>query len=241
MKMLRGVLLAALAGALASEAAADCDEATGRNCLYLAPPRILTPAEIKQKELEEQRRKEEARREQQRIDDELARRGWPKTREPEIRRFFELQKSAAAAGPKPGAGSALQDEGDDAQTRWLKKNLDAQKPSPTAAERAAYPEAILVCTKPDGAGRFRCLTPVDVISGHPRDKQWSSPDAVAAWAQASCPGGRRLPSSTHLVWGCGFGATGNSNSMDRSAGVDVQGRQTYYCTPRETSCRRTSN
>lgn len=104
----------------------------------------------------------------------------------------------------------------------------------------AYPEAIIACTRPDAAGRFRCGTPVGVISGGPNSTDWSTPEHVAAWATASCPDARRLNSTTHVVWGCGFGATNNSNSIDRSDGVDVQGRNTYFCYPKQTSCRRTS-
>ncbi|ONG37034.1 hypothetical protein BKE30_15440 [Alkanindiges hydrocarboniclasticus] len=106
-------------------------------------------------------------------------------------------------------------------------------------KRQAFNEAILVCTKPDASRHFQCKTPVDVISGGPADKDWATPEALVNWASSSCPDARKLPSTTHLVWGCGFAATNNSNSMDRSAGVDVKGRNIYYCTPKETSCRRT--
>jgi hypothetical protein len=104
----------------------------------------------------------------------------------------------------------------------------------------AFNEAILVCSKPDATQHFQCKTPVDVISGGPSDKDWSTPEALVNWASSSCPNPRKLPSTTHLVWGCGFAATNNTNSMDRSMGVEVKGRNTYYCTPKETSCRRTS-
>jgi hypothetical protein len=258
MKTVVAPLVALVLGAMLSPQAFACDEKTGVNCLYISAPRTLTPEERRKQELEEERRKEEVRREQQRVDGELARRGWPKSREAEVRQFFELQKSAAAAGPKPGAGSALRDDAPsagDAQTRWMNSSLAAQaqtqatKPVEQAGarekdnkkpQRQAFLEAILACSLPDGKGRFRCWTPLDVISGGPNDTQWSTPAAVAAWASASCPGARKLPSTTHAVWGCGFGATNNSNSMDRSGGVDVQGRHTYYCFPKETSCRRTS-
>jgi hypothetical protein len=249
-KRLRLVLV--ITSALLCQAALACDERTGHNCVYIQFP---TAEELKKRQQDDLRRREEARREQQRIDDELARRGWPKSREQEIRRFFELQKTAAAVGPKAGAGAALRDDAEDAQTRWLKKQLDGQghaaagasgpqqKPSPgkkEEAKREAFSEAIIACTRPDAAGQFRCLTPVNVVHGHPKDKVWRTPEALVAWASASCPGARRLASTTHLVWGCGFGATHNANSLDRSAGVDVKGRTTYYCTPKEVSCRRTS-
>lgn len=146
-------------------------------------------------------------------------------------------------------GPESRDDTNDAQTRWMRRQLEDQRQALASPERKngnddgkreAFAEAIIVCTKPDGQGKFRCLTPVDVISGSPADKDWRTPDALVAWAAASCPGARRLASATHLVWGCGFGATDNANSLDRSAGVDVQGRRTYYCAPKEVSCRRTS-
>lgn len=249
-------LLFVILSAVLCQAALACNERTGENCLYIDFS-VSTPEARKKREQEEQRRREEARREQQLVDDELVRRGWPKSREPEVRKFFELKKTAAAVGPKAGAGAALQDDvasPDDAQTRWLKKQIDEQRHAVGTSEerknstpdkkdedkRQPFPETIIACTKPDTAGRFRCLTPVDVVSGGPGDKDWRTPEALVAWASASCPGARRLASATHVVWGCGFGATNNANSLDRSAGVDVQGRNTYYCAPKETSCRRTS-
>jgi hypothetical protein len=60
-----------------------------------------------------------------------------------------------------------------------------------------------------------------------------------ARGSASCTGKRPLASSTHLVWGCGFAATGGVNALDRSAGVDIKGRRTYYCTEQQLGCRRT--
>lgn len=108
------------------------------------------------------------------------------------------------------------------------------------AKLQAFNEAILVCSKPNASKQFKCKTPVDIISGGPSDKDWTTPEAVVNWASSSCPKPRKLSSTTHLVWGCGFAATNNTNSMDRSMGVEVKGRNTYYCTPKETSCRRTS-
>jgi hypothetical protein len=106
------------------------------------------------------------------------------------------------------------------------------------------PEAIIACTRPDlSTGRFRCATPVDPgINGGPKSDlpEHRSPDLMVDSLSASCPGAHRLESATHLVWGCGFGATNNGAQMDRSAGVDVKGRTTYYCYPLETSCRKTS-
>ena len=103
-------------------------------------------------------------------------------------------------------------------------------------------EAIFVCSIPDSAGRFECDSPVTAgLDGGPKSlPQWRTPELMVGSMTAACPDARRLASSTHLVWGCGFGATNNSNSMDRSAGVDVEGRQTFYCSERQTSCRRTS-
>jgi len=114
-------------------------------------------------------------------------------------------------------------------------------PTATSSDRMETPEAIFVCSIPDGNGNFVCSTPVtNRISGGPRNlSQWHTPESMLYSMSAACPSPRKLPSTTHLVWGCGFGATNNSNSMDRSAGVDVDGRYTYYCTDRQTSCRRT--
>lgn len=102
-------------------------------------------------------------------------------------------------------------------------------------------EAIIACTKPDPlTGKFRCATPISKgIDGGPNSlREWSTPEAMTKNLKATCPNPRRLESSTHIVWGCGFGATNNSAEMDRSAGVDVKGRNTYYCYPKETGCRR---
>jgi hypothetical protein len=116
------------------------------------------------------------------------------------------------------------------------------RPEPAAERRVEYTptlEAIIVCTHPDEQGRFKCDTPVDVNvhggPGHPR----RTPEEFVA-VSAACGSVRRLQSTTHLVWGCGYGATNGGNSMDRSAGVDVKGRNTYYCIGKEWPCRRTS-
>ena len=88
MKAALAPLLALILGAMVSQQAFACDEKTGVNCLYIAAPRILTPEERRKQEQEAERRKEEVRREQQRVDSELARRGWPKSRAEEVRHFF---------------------------------------------------------------------------------------------------------------------------------------------------------
>lgn len=107
------------------------------------------------------------------------------------------------------------------------------------AKLGAFPEAIVACTRPDSKGAFRCATPVTHLNGGPGDKDWQTPEAAVA-TMDSCPNARKLPSTTHLVWGCGYGATNNTNTLDRSAGVDVQGRSTFYCSAQQTSCRRTT-
>ncbi len=101
-------------------------------------------------------------------------------------------------------------------------------------------EAIVVCTKPTGVqGTFECRSPVTVWHGHLNDMSGHrTPEEMVARLDG-CSASRRLPSATHLVWGCGFGATRGEDSLDRSAGVDVQGRRTYYCYERESICRRT--
>lgn len=102
-------------------------------------------------------------------------------------------------------------------------------------------EAIVVCTHPDESGRFRCDSPTKTnLQGGPyTGALWRTPEEYVAQTD-SCARARKLQSATHLVWGCDFGATNGGNSLDRSAGVDVKGRNTYYCTPREWPCRRTS-
>ena len=120
-------------------------------------------------------------------------------------------------------------------------SLPGSRSSERASNLIRATEAIMACTKPDSAGRFECDSPVDTnLRGGPGTlSQWETPEKMLASMSAACPAPRRLASTTHLVWGCGFGATNNSNSMDRSAGVDVKGRGTYYCYEKQTSCRRT--
>ncbi|MBQ5947008.1 PDZ domain-containing protein [Massilia sp. ST3] len=132
------------------------------------------------------------------------------------------QSSGHVEAAHGGAGAAPQRE--------------AEKP----VRRQAYLEAVLVCTKPSGeAQAFECLTPVSSMRGHKGDiSGHRSPEEFAA-RSASCTEPRRLASSTHLVWGCGFAATGGVNALDRGVGVVIQGRQTYYCTEKQLSCRRT--
>jgi hypothetical protein len=103
------------------------------------------------------------------------------------------------------------------------------------------PEAVVVCTHPDESGRFRCASPThSKFEGGPYSGAlWKTPEEYVAQS-GSCGSARKLQSATHLVWGCGYGATNGGNSMDRSAGVDVKGRNTYYCVAAEWPCRRTS-
>ena len=97
----------------------------------------------------------------------------------------------------------------------------------------AYPEAIVVCTRPNDQGQFKCDTPLHTGLGGSAKSSFSedrTPEAKVASMSSVCKNARRLRSSTHLVWGCGFAATGVSPYLDRAGpGVDVQGRQTYYC------------
>lgn len=121
---------------------------------------------------------------------------------------------------------------------------DQSRSSPSQSRQAALiatPEAIVVCTHPDSDGGFTCDSPVDVnLPGGPKQgATWSTPEKLVAGLD-SCSRARRLHSATHLVWGCGYGATNGKNTMDRSAGVDVKGRNTYYCVAREWPCTRTT-
>lgn len=143
----------------------------------------------------------------------------------------EERARAVSETPKPAAS--------------VQQNQDAQSRTAPSRERKvsliATPEAIVVCTHPDERGRFKCDTPLDVnLRGGPNPGDlWRTPQDYVAQAD-SCANARSLPSSTHLVWGCGYGATNGGNTMDRSAGVDVKGRNTYYCVAREWPCRRTT-
>jgi hypothetical protein len=56
----------------------------------------------------------------------------------------------------------------------------------------------------------------------------------------ACPSPRELRSTTHKVWGCGFGATGSPGARDTGIGIPIEGRQTYYCTFEQSGCRRTA-
>lgn len=162
------------------------------------------------------------------------------------RRQYEMQQSVADSRAVTSetqtlvdhpATTAQGDTGKRAVEGATSPNSDGKKLLPTM-------EAIIACTvpTPDG-GRFRCATPVNAgISGGLNNSlaSYRTPEAMVESLSSSCPSPRKLPSSTHLVWGCGFGATNNSAQMDRSAGVDVKGRITYYCLPKETGCRRTT-
>ncbi|GAB3550488.1 hypothetical protein GCM10027343_33560 [Noviherbaspirillum agri] len=125
--------------------------------------------------------------------------------------------------------------------RTVNMSSASSSSSQKASNLRATPEAITVCTNPGGAnGSFECRSPVTVKRGHKNDISGHRTPDEMVMNMDGCPSPRRLASTTHLVWGCGFGATNNSNSMDRSAGVDVKGRNTYYCHEKETSCRRTT-
>ena len=121
----------------------------------------------------------------------------------------------------------------------------APAPKAEGPKRRPYPEAVVVCTIPSGPlGKFVCENPVNKVSGtkdiHPSD--WRTPESMVRSFRASCRDARPLPSSTHLVWGCGFAATNKIvGYYDRAGpGVDVRDRQTFYCYEGEQGCRRTS-
>lgn len=105
-----------------------------------------------------------------------------------------------------------------------------------------YPEAVMVCSIPVGKnGNFRCANPLNIINGHLNDISGRrTPEEMVQSFRASCPDPHRLNSSSEMVWGCGFAATGFNNALDRGAGLGISGRQTFYCYPKESSCRRTS-
>jgi hypothetical protein len=149
-------------------------------------------------------------------------------------------KAAAAARPTTVASSAPQARPVFNSTQSANTSSSARDDSPSRLQPT--PEAIVACTKPDAAGRFECDTPTEVnqVGGPKVGIMGRSTPASFIGTADSCPSPRQLPSTTHIVWGCGVGATGNSTTKDRSAGVDVKDRQTFYCYPLETSCRKTS-
>jgi hypothetical protein len=104
----------------------------------------------------------------------------------------------------------------------------------------ATPEAVIVCTIPAGPdAAFKCENPINSSSGSAKSiSGYRTPAEMVRKSDSSCPDQRALQSATHLVWGCGFAATGFMNAKDRGAGIDIQGRRTYYCTPMQSSCRR---
>lgn len=141
------------------------------------------------------------------------------------------QPSAALQGPPSSAATqaALTSDRASTQTSPVARNQLA----PPGTER--FPEALFVCSRPDASGKFFCDSPAEEdIEG----TAGTSPHALVTSAGDVCPSRRRLYSRTHLVWGCGIGATGASRSIDRGQGVDVRGRGIYHCLPQEPDCRR---
>jgi hypothetical protein len=115
-------------------------------------------------------------------------------------------------------------------------------PSPPTVKRTAYPEAIVVCTFPNEKGLFKCANPIHEVSGGKDNSlsEWRTPERMLASFKSTCWEPRKLPSTTHLVWACGYGATGGVDHKDRGGpGIDAKGRKTFYCTEAESSCRRT--
>jgi hypothetical protein len=107
----------------------------------------------------------------------------------------------------------------------------------------AYPEAVVVCTIPESnTGAFTCDGPMRRHQGSLKSTLgWErSPDALMqSSVGALCGAKGKLSSPTHLVWACGFGATGGTTAKDTGMGISIEGRKTYYCTEREDYCHRT--
>lgn len=154
------------------------------------------------------------------------------------------QRDVEIRTPQPSRHATAPTQVASAGNDYSSRSVSRPARSPSSSERVANliptPEAITVCTLPSGAnGSFECRSPVTVHRGNKNDiSGHRTPDEMVMNLDG-CPNPRRLASASHLVWGCGFGATNNSNSLDRSAGVDVKGRNTYYCHPKEVSCRKT--
>jgi hypothetical protein len=99
-----------------------------------------------------------------------------------------------------------------------------------------FGEALFVCTRPDEAGNFACDSP---HRAGLKGATGQSPAALLESLAEACPSQRRLPSRTHLVWGCGFAATNAPGAADRGGEIEVRGRGTYQCLEREAACKRT--
>ena len=129
--------------------------------------------------------------------------------------------------PKPVQNVAV------ASNSFVAENRSEPATKTKKRELLAYPEAVVVCTHPNDQGQFKCDTPLHTGLGGSAKSSFSedrTPEAKVASMTGACKNAHRLRSSTHLVWGCGFAATGVSPYLDRAGpGVDVQGRQTYYC------------
>lgn len=160
-------------------------------------------------------------------------------REPVTSEVPQQMEQTRVATNVAGSSSSGGSSGEAART-----SSSSNTSNSSASRLIATPEALIVCTRPDATtGKFTCATPVTArVEGGPASDQpaYRTPELLAASRKEACPDQRSLPSTTHFVWGCGFGATNNSAQMDRGAGVEVRGRRTYYCYPLETSCRRTS-
>jgi hypothetical protein len=153
----------------------------------------------------------------------------------------------AAASARPSKVITTQNSTTRVVTTSTSMNTQDSRSANTSESSASRlvptPEAIVVCTKPDSEGRFGCDSPVNANErGGPKSdlQAHRTPDLMVKSMTGSCVNARPLPSTTHLVWGCGYAATGNALYMDRSAGVDVRDRITYYCFPKEPGCRRTT-
>lgn len=163
----------------------------------------------------------------------------------------KVSQSKKASTANTSTQSSGNSNNSDTQTknRIVSKKIEA-KPSPLnntnikqKSKLLTFPEAIVACTRPQGpSGNFRCETPINSLTGHNKDlTERRTPELMVESISSTCPNPFRLQSSTHLVWGCGFAATGANNALDKSGGVDVHGRRTFYCYPKQTSCRNESN
>jgi hypothetical protein len=104
------------------------------------------------------------------------------------------------------------------------------------------PQGVVICELGD-AGRFACTTTLGTrITGAPSAPPgWRTPEEAARHV-GGCRQARPLSwRAGYAVFGCGTGVTGASNDIDVAArlGVQIPGRQTFWCRPMESGCSRT--
>jgi hypothetical protein len=198
--------------------------------------------EERQAKLKEQKAKQEAEKQKKLEADKLAKEQAERERQrkaEETRREWEAKLFAQNQAIQERAAPVMA-QVDDAVFQEADKA--AKKPAKKKEKKnlQQFMEAVVVCTKPNARGGFRCTGPLTAMDGSASDiSGFRGPEEmVAKNMNAQCPDLRPLHVSGEMkVWGCGFAATGGVNAKDASGGLVIPGRQTYYCTPKQLSCR----